>query len=129
MGMKSQTCIGKSSGKPLSEYDSQREAQEGADHARSAYGRKMSPYQCDTCGQWHLGAENRQTPSTKCPVCTGTDGKPKETYRNESEAQRRADILRKEQGAELRVYSCEKGHGWHLTKGYSGKFSNKKSRR
>ena len=75
------------------------------------------------------GTENRQTPSTKCPVCTGTDGKPKETYRNESEAQRRADILRKEQGAELRVYSCEKGHGWHLTKGYSGKFSNKKSRR
>ena len=125
--MKSHTCIGKSSGKPLTEYESQRDAQEGADHARQAYGRKMAPYQCDTCGMWHLAAENRQTPSTKCPVCTGSDGKRKDTYRNESEAQRRADILRKEQGAELRVYACEKGHGWHLTKGYSGNFSSKKT--
>ena len=32
---------------------------------------------------------------------------------------RRADILRREQGAELRVYVCEHGHGWHLTKGYN----------
>ncbi len=121
MVMKSQTCIGKVSGKPLTEYDSKREAQEGADHARSKYGRKLLPYQCDTCGLWHLAPEGRQTPSRKCPICTGTDGKPKETYRNEDEAQRRADILRREQGAELRVYACEHGHGWHLTKGYSSR--------
>ena len=49
---------------------------------------------------------------------TGADGKPKDSYRNQTEAQRRADILRKEQGAELRVYACEHKHGWHLTKGH-----------
>lgn len=118
MVMKSETCIGKTSGKPLTEYESEREAQEGADHAQSSYGRKLVPYQCDTCSLWHLAPENRQTPSTKCPVCTSTDGKPKDSYRNQSEAQRRADLLRQEQGATLRVYVCEHGHGWHLTKGY-----------
>ena len=118
MVMKSETCIGKISGKALTEYESEREAQEGADHAQSRYGRKLVPYQCDTCSLWHLAPENRQTPSTKCPVCTSTDGKPKDSYRNQSEAQRRADLLRQEQGATLRVYVCEHGHGWHLTKGY-----------
>ena len=92
MGMKSQTCIGKMSGKPVTEYESKKEAQEGADHARSKFGRKLLPYQCDTCGSWHLAPEGRQTPSQKCPVCTGSDGKPKETYRNEDEAQRRAEL-------------------------------------
>jgi len=116
MVIKSETCIGKTSGKPLTEYPSKQEAQEGADHARSRYGHKLVPYQCDTCGLWHLAPENRQTPSTKCPVCTGADGKPKDSYRSQSEAQRRADILRREQGAELRVYACEHKHGWHLTK-------------
>ena len=117
MAIKSETCIGKTSGKPLTEYVSEREAQEGADHAQSRYGRKLVPYQCDACGLWHLAPQNRQTPSTKSPVCTGADGKPKDSYRNENEAQRRADILRREQGAGLRVYACEDGHGWHLTKG------------
>ncbi len=118
MVVKSKTCIGKTSGKPLTEYSSQREAQEGADHARSKYGRKLNTYECDTCDQWHLAPESRQTPSRKCPLCTGADGKPKDSYRSRAEAQRRADILRKEQGAELRIYACEYNHGWHLTKGY-----------
>ena len=116
MVTKSATCIGKTSDKPLTEYQSKREAEEGADHARSKYGRKLTPYQCDTCDLWHLAPQNRQTPSSKCPVCTGANGKPKDSYRNQTEAKRRADILRREQGAELRVYACEHGHGWHLTK-------------
>lgn len=115
---KSETCIGKTSGKPLTEYASEREAREGAEHVLSKYGRNLVPYQCDTCGSWHLAPESRQTPSTKCPVCTGANGKAKDSYRNEKEAQRRADILCQEQGAELRIYVCEHGHGWHLTKGY-----------
>ena len=43
MVMKSETCIGKISGKALTEYESEREAQEGADHAQSRYGRKLDP--------------------------------------------------------------------------------------
>ena len=117
VSIKSETCIGKSSGKPLTEYDSEAEAVEGATHAQQRFGRQLIPYACDTCGMWHLSPANRQTPSTKCGHCTGSDGQPKDTYRNESEAQRRADILRREQGADLRVYACEFGGGWHLTRG------------
>ena len=117
MVAKSATCIGKTSGKPLTEYLSKGEAQEGANHAGSRYGRRLVPYQCGTCGLWHLAPENRQTPSTSCPVCTGVNGTPKDSYRNRQEAQRRADILRQEQGAALRVYACEHGYGWHLTRG------------
>ena len=117
MVMKSKTCIGKATRKPLTEYETEREAQEGADHAQMKYGRELLPYRCDTCGAWHLAPKSRRTPSNKCPLCTGTDGKLKDSYRNQAEAQRRADILRKEQGAELRVYACEHDYGWHLTKG------------
>ena len=117
MVTKSATCIGKTSGKPLTEYLSKGEAQKGADHAGSRYGRRLVPYQCGTCGLWHLAPENRQTPSTSCPLCTGANGTPKDSYRNRQEAQRRADILRQEQGAALRVYACEHGYGWHLTRG------------
>ncbi|HJP31191.1 MAG: hypothetical protein QF689_07555 [Candidatus Latescibacteria bacterium] len=119
MSIKSDTCVGRTSGKPLTEYDSESEAEEGAVHARERFGKQLVPYRCDTCERWHLSPANRQTPSTKCGQCTGADGRPKDTYRNESEAQRRADILRREQGADLRVYACEHGSGWHLTRGVS----------
>lgn len=115
-GRKSDTCVGKKSGKPLTEYDSQHEAQEGADHANSTYGQGLVPYQCDRCEMWHLSPENRQTPSTRCGYCRGSDGKPKESYGSAEDAQRRADILRREQGVSLQVYACEYGSGWHLTR-------------
>lgn len=116
MSTKSETCVGKKTGKPLTEYDSEREAQEGADYANSRYQNNLAPYPCDTCGKWHLTPADRQTPSTACKLCTGTDGKPKEAYRSREDAQRRADILRREMGADLKVYQCEHGSGWHLTK-------------
>jgi hypothetical protein len=117
MSIKSETCVGKATGKPLTEYDSESEAREGAAHARERFGRQLLPYACDACGLWHLSPAERQTPSRKCAQCTGTDGQPKDSYRNESEALRRADILQREQGADLRVYACEFGSGWHLTRG------------
>ena len=86
MSLKSDTCVGKVSGKPLTEYDSEAEAREGAEHARQRYGRKLLPYACDTCGKWHLSPAERQTPSRECPTCRGADGKPKESYRSEQEA-------------------------------------------
>ena len=116
MSIKSEICVGKATGKPLTEFDSESEAREGAAHARERFGRELLPYTCDACGLWHLSPAERQTPSRKCAQCTGTDGQLKDTYRNEAEAQRRADILRREQGADLRVYACEYGSGWHLTR-------------
>ena len=117
MSGKSATCIGKQSGKPLTEYDSEQEAQEGANYANQKYGNQLTPYACDRCGMWHLAPRNRQTPSEKCRHCSGADGKPKDAYQSRKDAQRRADILYNEQGAVLKVYECEYGQGWHLTKG------------
>lgn len=115
MSFKSDTCFGKKTGKPLTEYDSQAEAQEGANYANKTYRQNLIPYACDTCGKWHLSPQNRQTPSEPCPNCTSQDGQPKESYRTQKEAQRRASILKREQGVTLQIYPCEFGNGWHLT--------------
>ncbi|MDA0712271.1 MAG: hypothetical protein O3B73_18895 [bacterium] len=117
MSLKSPTCSGSQSGKPLSEYDSEEEAREAADYARKTYGRTLDPYLCDRCDRWHLGLENRKTPSLPCPTCTGTDGRLKEAYQSREDAQKRADILGREQGVALSVYPCDHGNGWHLTRG------------
>ena len=117
MSFKSDTCFGKKTGKPLTEYDSEYEAQEGADYANSNYRQNLVPYQCNTCGKWHLAPANRQTPSEPCIYCRSSDGSPKEAYRTMKDAQKRADIIRREQGVTLKVYACGHGNGWHLTKG------------
>ena len=116
MSQKSPTCVGKISGQPLTEYDSEEEAREGADYANKKYRNNLTPYTCDQCGKWHLSPMSRQTPSKKCKICTGVDGRAKDSYQSRKDAQRRADILLKEQGAILQVYECEYGSGWHLTK-------------
>ena len=113
--MKSATCIGKKSGKPLTEYDSKQEALEGALHANSRYKQSLVPYHCSDCGSWHLSLKERQTPSEKCTHCTGRNGELKDSYRSREDAWRRAGILRQEQGVTLTVYACEFGNGWHLT--------------
>lgn len=116
MSRKSETCRGSKTGKPLTEYDSEYDAKEGADFARQTYRRDLIPYRCDDCNYWHLTPRERQTPSSPCSHCVGKDGKLKESYRNRDEAQRRANILRHEQGTSLSVYACEYGNGWHLTR-------------
>jgi len=116
MSLKSETCIGKMTGKPLTEYDSLEEAEEGADYAQKTYKSNLVPNQCETCGMWHLSPKSRQTPSEKCLFCKGTNGQAKDAYRNQREAQRRADILRKEQDVSLKVYACEYSEAWHLTR-------------
>ncbi|MBL9044715.1 MAG: hypothetical protein JNM83_24100 [Myxococcales bacterium] len=113
---KSATCVGKASGQPVTEYDSEYEAHDGAAHARLASGQDLVPYLCGRCRLWHLAPRSRQTPSTTCGHCTGADGKPKEAYATERDAERRAEILRAERGVHLRAYPCHYGQGWHLTK-------------
>ena len=110
-------CKSKRSGRPLSSYFSKADAQEAADYGRKNYrSAKLKPYKCDRCGSWHLAPQDRHTPSETCTVCRGSDGKLKESYPTPEIAQRRAKILRREQGVELTVYECEHGKGWHLTK-------------
>jgi hypothetical protein len=114
---KSLTCMGKATKGPLTEYDTEEEAQQGATHARLYYQRDLTPYQCDRCRLWHLSPTDRRTPSKKCHDCVSGDGIPKDAYATQESAQRRAKILRTERGVVLQVYSCLYGAGWHLTKG------------
>lgn len=115
-GTKSSTCFGKVSRKPLTEYWSESEALLGAEHAKAAYGRDLKPYRCTRCERWHLAPTARHTPSYDCAYCTGADGRSKATYRTSEDAERRAEILRRERGVHLRVYPCPHHDGWHLTK-------------
>jgi len=114
--VKSKTCVGKVSKKPLTEYRSEADAERGAAWARDAYGRDLSPYRCSRCNRWHLAPTSRRTPSYDCGYCTGADGRYKATYGSSEDAERRADILRDERGVDLRVYPCPHDDGWHLTK-------------
>ena len=115
MSRKSTTCIGKVSTSPLTEYDSEAEAFEGARYALDRYGQHNIPYRCRKCGLWHLSPADRQTPSVTRGVCQGQDGRPKATHASGRDAERRAAILLRERGVKLRAYECDHG-GWHLTK-------------
>ncbi len=114
--LKSKTCTGNKTGKPLTEYYTESEASEAAKYASAEYKRHLTPYLCQTCSKWHLSPANRQTPSKKCAFCAGSDGQPKDAYQTEQDAKRRATIIRKESGVSLRTYPCQYGNGWHLTK-------------
>lgn len=110
---KSHTCTGKVSNQPLTEYPSEAAAQEGAAYSAARHGRPMVPYRCPRCRAWHLSPADRQTRSGES-LCTDHAGRPKAAYESEDDAERRADILRDEEGARLRVYACGCG-AWHLT--------------
>ncbi len=114
--MKNSTCIGKSTGKPLSQYATKYEAESAAEYSKTIYGNNLSPYECTKCKYWHLSPVDRITPSKECPYCTGRDGIPKSAYRSRSEASTRAKIIYSEKGIKLNVYQCIYSHGWHLTK-------------
>ena len=114
---RSKTCTGAVSQQPLTEYDTFEDARHGAAYARHQHGSHMTPYPCDRCGKWHLTPSERRTPSHTCDWCRGSDGKAKEAYVTEEDAERRARILLTERGVRLRAYECEHGSGWHLTKG------------
>ena len=116
MSQKSKTCTGKKKRGPLTEYDSESEASEAAQYAKEKHRNHLIPYQCQTCKKWHLSPVARQTPSTKCAHCVGSDGNPKDSYGTEKDALRRASIIRKESGLSLHAYACTYGNGWHLTK-------------
>lgn len=115
MENKSTTCMGKNSG-PLTEYTTQSNALAASAYVERVHGRPMVAYCCQRCRMWHLAAAERHTPSHPCGVCVGSDRQPKQSYRTESEAERRAKILEREQRVRLRSYACPHGDGWHLTK-------------
>ena len=116
MPEKSSTCF-KKNGEPLSTYFSKAEADDGASYVNSQYGLDLSPYNCSTCGNWHLSPKDRQTQNTVCAYCIDSYGRHKALYETFEGASKRADIIRKERGITLNVYECPHQAGWHLTKG------------
>ena len=116
MTLKSTTCFSKKTGKPLTEFFSEQEAEEGAAYANKTYGKNLAPYQCNNCNRWHLSPKDRQTPSIKCPECIDSNGYFKDLYESFGSAMKRASILYEERGISLKVYKCPSYDGWHLTK-------------
>jgi len=116
MNMKSTTCVGSRTGKPLTEYQSENQARLGASHVRAEFGTDMSPYRCARCGLWHLSPKQRHTPSSKCGTCTDRNGDSKDLYASKKAAEVRAKIIKKENNIALAVYRCPNDTGWHLTK-------------
>ena len=112
---KSAHCLGAVSGEPLLTFSSEQDALDSAAYLRARNGLRMSPYRCSGCGSWHLTPRERQTPSVKC-ACISANGEPKALFPRRIDAQRRADILRRERGVHLGVYECEFGLGYHLTR-------------
>lgn len=114
--MKSETCLGKVSGKPLSFYYTEFEAQSAAEYSKNVYDNELAPYKCQRCNYWHLSPKCRMTPSQKCSKCTSATNEYKNSYLTSKEAKIRASIIYEEQGIALDVYKCRHGNGWHLTK-------------
>ena len=113
---KSPSCRGTLSGRPLTEYPSSDVAAQAAARAKVLFHRELTPYRCPRCGHWHLSLARRVTPSTDCDACTSSNGRPKKSYASREDAERRADILKEERGADLVVYECARGRGWHLAR-------------
>jgi hypothetical protein len=77
------------------------------------YGGNLSPYQCRSCGYWHLGTVNTRK---QCHLCMDSSLFHKDIYPTRQEAEKTAVWLHKEKKAQLYPYRCPHGSGWHLTK-------------
>lgn len=111
MSKKSTLCKSSRTQKPLTEYDSQHDADQAASHYED-----MVSYRCDRCMKWHLSPKRAHTPCATCMWCTGRDGHPKQSYTTQEDARRRANLIKTSRRVALVVYKCRWGEGWHLTK-------------
>lgn len=116
VSMEDDRCLSRRTGAPLSQYDTEREAKKSARYANDKYRQSLVPYRCDSCQLWHLSPKKRQTPSSQCHTCVGSDGQYKALYPIQKDAETRAKILLREQNIHLKVYRCPHRTGWHLTK-------------
>ena len=116
MNTKSETCFSSHDKKPLNFFTSKDEVLDCAKYAKKRYGSRLSPYLCDKCNMWHLSPKSRDTQSENCSLCRDRNGGFKQLYVSKYQAQKRADILFKENGFLLDVYSCPHQNGFHLTK-------------
>lgn len=109
-------CINKSTGKPLSAYETLKEAEESAQYTKKTYKTDLYPYKCESCGKYHLAPKASKI-DVKHDACTCRDsnGNPKALYGSKKDAEKQCEKSSKEQNIKLRVYKCPDGKGYHLT--------------
>ena len=114
MSFKSNTCIGQNGS--LTSYQNIKEAREAANYQNrySGFDFKLEPYQCKKCGYFHLGRADRNTHNERSS-CLDSNGRPKDGYPTQEDAQRRAEIIKEEKGITLFTYKCPYCMNWHLT--------------
>ena len=116
MNNNSKTCF-KRNGEPRKEFHSEMQAKKSAKHENSLKGEDFfESYKCPKCNLWHLTPKNRKTPNEKCSVCVDSKGDYKALYYSKEGAEKRANIIRREQKIKLSVYKCPHKEGYHLTK-------------
>lgn len=109
----SKTCIGKATGEPVKEYRTEQDAWAAVNLIKD---KKMYPYKCNKCGFYHLApVETKLNVVKKGCSCCGYDGRSKNLYLTESDAEKQRKRCESERHVVLRIYRCEEGKGWHLT--------------
>lgn len=109
-------CISKNTGKPLSAYETEKEAKESAKYSKKEFKLNLYPYKCEKCGKWHLAPKDSKikVKQNACS-CTDTNGNPKALYGSKKDAEKQRVNSEKEQKVKLYIYKCPDKKGYHLT--------------
>lgn len=110
------SCISKATGKPLSAYETEKEAKESAKYSKKEFKLNLYPYKCENCGKYHLAPKaSKITVKQNACSCTDTNGKPKALYGSKKDAEKQQINSEKEQKVKLYIYKCPEKRGYHLT--------------
>lgn len=110
--MKSETCFAEMLDQYLPSQIIENDVLNTIDHEINKQNTSLSLYEIY---KYDLPHQHRVTPRKKCDRCTGGDGEIKQGYPTKHAAYKTAEVIREEEGKDLRVYKCKYG-GWHLTK-------------
>lgn len=109
-------CKSKSTGKPLSAYDTEKEAKESAKYSKKEFKLDLYPYKCENCGKYHLAPkESKIDVKQNACSCTDTNGNPKALYATKKDAEKQQKNSEIEQKVKLYIYKCPDKKGFHLT--------------
>jgi len=110
----SESCVDRGGGR-LREFDRRADAIRAAKFDPLSVS-AVEPYECPKCDHWHLRPVEATGPiptDGTCLQCSGRDGRPKIAHPTYESALEQALSTT---GAQLTVYQCPHGRGWHLTR-------------
>ncbi|KAG7345052.1 hypothetical protein IV203_032583 [Nitzschia inconspicua] len=123
MSRKSRSCRGKATGRPLTEYDTIKDAEDGGSYIRQKFGHAMVPYLCPQCSLWHLAPPSTERSSEpfqkftrESRTCYGkVSGKVLKEYESAREAVEAAKYVSEKYGNQMLSYKCKDCRKWHLS--------------